>query len=76
MNAQYFYDKHRTYPNANKAVKESDQSAFIDNDEDPDYLPQTRPSTSYALQKDNSRSEDSSDNDDTDVDSLPILHRR
>ena len=76
MNAQYFYGKHRTYPNANKAVEESDESTLSDSDEDPDYLPQTRTSTSYALQEDNSSSEDSSDNDDTDGDSLPTSHRR
>ena len=79
MNTQYFYGKLKTYPNANKAIEESDESAFSDSDvtdEDPDYLPQTRPSTSYALQEDNFSSEDLSDNDGTDVDSLSILHRR
>ena len=60
-----FCGKKLTYPNSNNNIKISDESAFSDSDDDPDYLP-TRPITS-SFQTDISHGE-CFDNDDNDAD--------
>ena len=56
----YFTEEKKTFPNSNNDEEKSDESAFSDSDEDPDYSPlQTRPSTS--LQEDDFTDYSSSD---------------
>lgn len=69
MNPTMFYGRRKTYPNANNAEEQSDESAFSDSDDDPDYLP-TRPTPRVPLQ-DNSSDYSSSDGEESDNASPP-----
>ena len=62
MDANIFFIRKKTFPNANNDEEKSDESAFSDSDEDPDYSPlTTRPSTS--LQEDDFTDYSSSDDE-------------
>ena len=60
MDANIFYGK-KNFPNANNDEEKSDESAFSDSDEDPDYSPLQTSSTS--LQEDDFTDYSSSDDE-------------
>ena len=62
MVGNIFYGKKITFPNSNNDEEKSDESAFSDSDQDPDYSPlQIRPSIS--LQEDDFTDYSSSDDE-------------